>query len=103
VAQFETAAGASLFPTVYESGSSLGRPVYEASDMDGTYPSGNNYVLVFGDFDNFVVADRIGTVVEFVPTLFGANQRPTGQRGWFAWYRAGPDSVNDGGFRALNV
>jgi predicted phage gp36 major capsid-like protein len=73
IAQFETAASAAMFPTMYESGT-LGRPVYEASDMDGTYQSGNNYVLVFGDFDNFVLADRIGTVVEFVPTLFGANQ-----------------------------
>lgn len=57
--------------------------------------------LVLGDFQNYVVADRIGTTVEFIPHVFGANGRPTGQRGWFAYVRVGADSVNDGAFRML--
>jgi predicted phage gp36 major capsid-like protein len=50
-----------------------------------------------------VIADRIGTTVEFIPQLFGANRRPTGQRGVFMWFRTGSDSVADNAFRVLNV
>jgi HK97 family phage major capsid protein len=77
----------------------LGKPALESEDMASE--SGN--VLVFGDFTNYVIADRIGTTVEFIPHLFGANRRPTGQRGWFAYVRHGADSVNSGAFRLLNV
>lgn len=41
--------------------------------------------------------------VEFLPHLVGANNRPTGQRGWYAYFRVGADSVNDGAFRMLNL
>jgi predicted phage gp36 major capsid-like protein len=40
--------------------------------------------------------------VELVPTLFDiTNNRPTGQRGWFAYSRIGGGSANDLGFRLL--
>ncbi|CNG99042.1 phage major capsid protein%2C HK97 [Mycobacterium tuberculosis] len=65
--------------------------------------SQENYSLIYGDFSNFVITDRLGMAVEFIPTLFGSNRRPTGQRGWFAYYRTGSDSVNDNAFRLLNV
>lgn len=82
----------------------LGRKALEAEDMDGTVnASQENYVTVYGDFDNYVIADRVGMSIEFLPHLVGANRRPTGQRGWYAWYRVGADSVNDGAFRMLNV
>ncbi|MGW7085021.1 phage major capsid protein [Streptomyces sp. NPDC054871] len=82
----------------------LGRRALEAEDMDGTVnATQDNYVAVYGDFDNYVIADRIGMSIEFLPHLVGANRRPTGQRGWYAWYRVGADSVNDGAFRMLNV
>jgi HK97 family phage major capsid protein len=82
----------------------LGRKALESEDMDGTVTAAaENYVMVYGDFDNYVIADRIGMSIEFLPHLVGANRRPTGQRGWYAWYRSGADSVNDGAFRMLNV
>lgn len=82
----------------------LGKAAFESESMDGTVTgSGENYMAIVGDFSNYVIADRIGTTVEFIPHLFGANQRPTGQRGWFASVRHGADSVNDGAFRMLNV
>jgi HK97 family phage major capsid protein len=71
--------------------------------MDGTVTAAaNNYLGIIGDFDNYVIADRIGMTVEFVPHLFGSNQRPTNSRGWLAYVRHGADSVNDGAFRMLN-
>lgn len=83
----------------------LGRPVYESEDMDGdlTTAASTNHALIIGDFQNYVIADRIGMTVEFVPHLFGANNRPSGQRGWYAYVRHGADSVNDGAFRMLDI
>jgi len=82
----------------------LGYNAHEASAQDGSITGGaHNYVLVLGDWDNYVIADRLGMTVELIPHLFGANGRPTGQKGWFANVRHGADSVNDGAFRMLNV
>ena len=63
----------------------------------------DNHILVVGNFANYYIVDRIGMTVEYIPHLFGANNRPTGQRGWYAYCRVGADSVNDGAFRVLNV
>jgi len=82
-----------------------GRPIAEAEPMDGVInATQDNLVLIVGNFDNYVIADRIGMNLEFVPHLFAtANNLPSGQRGWFAWYRTGANSVNDAAFRMLNV
>ena len=39
----------------------------------------------------------------FAATPAEQRNRPSGQRGWYAHYRVGADSVNDGAFRMLNV
>jgi HK97 family phage major capsid protein len=59
-------------------------------------------IAVVGDFSNYLIARRGGMSVELVPTLFDVtNNRPTGQRGWFAYSRIGGGSINDLGFRLL--
>jgi HK97 family phage major capsid protein len=63
--------------------------------------TGTQPLLVVGDFRGYVVAQRAGMTVEFIPMLMGANNRPTGQRGWFAWARVGGNVVNPAGFRLL--
>lgn len=108
VRQFDTAGGAGLWERLGADRPAqlLGRPALEAEAMDGTINpavTADNHLAIFGDFSNYVIADRIGMTVEFIPHLFGANRRPTGQRGWYAYYRVGADSVNDGAFRMLNV
>jgi HK97 family phage major capsid protein len=106
VRQFDTAGGAALWTTV---GNGLppeldGASVYRSEAMDGVInASAENYMLIFGDFQNFVITDRIGFSIEPIPHLFGANGRPTGSRGIYAYYRTGSDSVDDGSFRILNV
>lgn len=81
-----------------------GKPVLEASQFDGVINATvDNFLAVVGDWSNYVIADRLGMVVEVIPHLFGANGRPTGQAGLYARFRSGADSVNDGGFRMLNV
>lgn len=107
IRQFDTAGGAGLWERLGNDVPPLllGRPAYEASDMDTSISTGTvDHLLLFGDFSNYVIADRIGTSVEFIPHLFGVTTgRPLGQRGWYAYYRVGADSVLDGAFRVLNV
>lgn len=84
-------------------GTLFGRPVVTtdyAPEFTGTTGAAN--LLVVGDFSNFLIAQRAGMTVELVSHLFGTtNNRPTGQRGWFAYARHGFDSVNDSGFSML--
>jgi HK97 family phage major capsid protein len=108
IRQFDTAGGAGMWERIGADRPPLllGRPALEAEGMDGsvtTTGAVSNFILVFGDFDNYVITDRIGMTVEFIPHLFGANQRPTNSRGWIAYVRHGADSVNDAAFRMLNV
>jgi HK97 family phage major capsid protein len=104
--QFDTNGGSALWGQLADGRSRdlLGRPDYVAEAMDGTINAlAENYVLIFGDFSNYVIADRLGTTLSYIPHLFGANGRPTGQSGWYAHFRVGADSVNDAAFRMLNV
>lgn len=109
IRQFDTAGGAGLWERIGGDRPTqlLGRPALEAEAMDGTITTSGavaNYALLFGDFENFVITDRVGMSVEFIPHLFATgNNRPSGQRGWYAYYRTGSDSVNDGAFKLLNV
>ena len=84
-------------------GTLFGRPIRTtdyAPEFTGT--TGGANILVVGDFSNFLVAQRAGMSVELIPHLFATgNNRPSGQRGWFAYARHGFDSVNDLGFRLL--
>jgi len=84
-------------------GTLFGRPIRTtdyAPEFTGTTGAAN--ILVVGDFSNFLVAQRAGMSVELIPHLFATgNNRPSGQRGWFAYARHGYDSVNDLGFRLL--
>ncbi len=104
MSQMETTAGARLFPEL-SNGRLLNKPINELSNMDGVInAAAENYVLLYGDFKaGFVIADRIGTQLELIPNVVGANGRPTGQRGAFLWFRTGSDSVVDNAFRLLNV
>jgi predicted phage gp36 major capsid-like protein len=74
--------------------------------MDGSITTSgavSNFALLYGAFENFVIADRIGSTLELIPNIVGTNQRPTGQRDAMLWFRTGSDSVNDAAFRMLDV
>lgn len=78
----------------------LGIPIYEASAMPNDATTGNKF-LVVGDFSRYVIVDRIGLTVEVIPHLFGSNQRPTGQRGIYAYWRNGAKVVDANAFRSM--
>lgn len=107
IRQFDTSGGAALWERLGADVPPrlLGRPALESEDMDGSPgTAGSNYVLIVGDFEHYVIADRVGMTIEFIPHLFATgNNRPSGQRGWYAHFRVGADSVADGAFRMLDV
>lgn len=67
-----------------------------------TGTTGASNILVVGDFSHYLVAQRVGMSVELVPHLFATgNNRPSGQRGLYAYVRVGADSIVDNAFRLL--
>lgn len=105
IQQLGTDAGSSFTVNFTAEGVTVlkGRRMFE-NDYFDDLPSGTAAanLLVLGDWRNFVVAQRAGMNIELVPHIFGTtNNRPTGERAWYAWARVGSDSVNDLGFRLL--
>ena len=111
IRQFDTAGAASLWERIGAGlpPELLGYSVYESSDMKAASAinpaaSADNFLLVLGDFSNYVIVDRVGVSVELVPHLFHtSNNRPSGQRGLYCWFRTGADSVNDAAFAMLSI
>jgi HK97 family phage major capsid protein len=106
--QMETTNGALMFPELRQSPSMLaGKPWFELSNMAATInpaATANNYLLVYGDVRaGFVIADRIGSTLELIPNLVGANRRPTGERGALLWFRTGSEVVVPEALRLLDM
>lgn len=84
-------------------GELLGAP-YDMNDYFNDLASGTGVqnLAVVGNWQGFLVAQRAGMNIEFVPMLFDVtNNRPTGQRGWYAWARVGSDVVDPTAFQLL--
>jgi HK97 family phage major capsid protein len=104
IRQLDTAGGSALWvqlggglpPTL------IGYPVNEASSV-ATNLAAASKILVLGDFRHYLIVDRVGMSVELIPHLFGANRRPTGQRGLYAIWRNGAKVLVDNAFRVLQV
>ncbi|MGD0083554.1 MAG: phage major capsid protein [Acidimicrobiales bacterium] len=68
-----------------------------------TNTTGTETVLVVGDFSRYIFVQRAGMTVEQVPQIFDSStQRPTGQRGWYAWARNGAGIAAPNSFRILS-
>jgi HK97 family phage major capsid protein len=80
----------------------IGAPLFEASSMDSAVTTGSN-ILLAGDFRAYCIVDRLGTVVVEQPVITGAGNRPTGQRGWFAYWRTGGDVTDASQFRVMKL
>ncbi|MEU6267689.1 phage major capsid protein [Saccharopolyspora shandongensis] len=78
----------------------LGYNAHELSTLPTPALSASGTVI-FGDFRQFAIVDRVGMSVELVPHLFGAAQRPTGQRGLYAIWRNTSEVLVPGAFRKL--
>ena len=106
--QMETTNGALMFPELRQSPPYLlGKRFYENSNMDGSInaaATANNYAMVYGDVARgFFIVDRVGTTIELIPNIMGANRRPTGQRGAMLWFRTGSEVVIPQALRLLDI
>lgn len=90
VRQFDTAGGANLWVQLQNSNppTLLGYNAYEWSAYSSAVTTSGSTILTIGDFNNFLIADRVGMNVELIPHLFGSSNRyPTGQRGLYMYWR----------------
>lgn len=101
IRQFDTAGGAGLW--VQLGGGVppqlLGWDYRMASDMLDVATSVK--FLLVGDFQRYLIVDRIGLTVDLIPHIFGTSHRPTGQRGIYAFWRNSAKVVDANAFRAL--
>lgn len=85
----------------------LRRAAFEASEMpssgSGTALTGGATVLTYGDFANFLIADRWGSTIEILPHLLGSNRRPTGQRGAYFYWRSSSKVLAQQAFKSVKV
>ena len=107
IRQFDTNGGSALWAQLAAAapGNLLGQPIYETSDMDGTITAlADNYVLAFADWQEaYVIVDRVGVEVYYDNLVLGSNRRPTGQAGFFAFWRTGGEVVVPEAISLLNV
>lgn len=94
IRQFDTSGGSAFWANLGAGTPEqlLGKPIFECSLMD-TVATGDDDVLLLGDLSNFLVADRVGMSVLYDPLVRGQNRRPTGEVGWFCYWRVGADVV----------
>jgi HK97 family phage major capsid protein len=104
VRQFDTAGGANLWEYLKDARPSqlLGKPAYELSTMDATTEK-EKLILIYGDFKQYIIAERLGMAVKLIPDLFGEEGRPTGESGFYAFWRNGAKIRTKAAFRVTKV
>lgn len=82
----------------------LGGGIYESTTVAAFTPVAGTLVAVYGDFRQYAIVDRIGMSVMYEPMVKDITTgRPTGQGGWFAFWRVGADALVPGAFRTLKL
>jgi HK97 family phage major capsid protein len=104
IRQFDTAGGSAFWANLGMGVPNLllGQPQYEASAMTSTVGNGSN-ILLAGNFAEFYIVDRVGMSVIYEPMVKGTNGRPTGQGGWYAFWRVGSAVMDANAFRLLQL
>jgi len=104
--QLDTAGGSSYWTNLGQGQPErlLGGGIFESTTVSAYTPSIGQLVAVYGDFRQFCIVDRIGMSVMYEPMVKDqATGRPTGQGGWFAFWRTGSDALVPGAFRTLKL
>jgi len=82
----------------------LDKPLRESPSLTQTPGTGTALVAasgVFGDFSKFYIVDRVGSTMLFDPMIKSAStaNMPTGNQGWFYYWRVGSGRAADNAFR----
>jgi HK97 family phage major capsid protein len=81
----------------------LGYPLRYITGLTTLPINAADIVAVLGDFNYFVIVDRVGLQVELIPHLMGSTRRPIGARALYAYWRNSSEAVVPGAFRKLTV
>lgn len=85
----------------------LGKPISESSSIPsqaaGTGTGTGNALMVYGAWSNFVIVDRVGASMIYEPMVksSGNATMPTGQAGWYYFWRVGSGVSTANAFRYL--
>jgi HK97 family phage major capsid protein len=104
--QLDTAGGSSYWTNLGQGQPErlLGGGVFESTTVSAYTPSVGQLVAVYGDFQQYAIVDRIGMSVMYEPMVKDTSTgRPTGQGGWFAFWRVSADALVPGAFRTLKL
>lgn len=101
----DTAGGASFWTNLGKDAPEqlLGKGIYESSSLPSVLTTGTK-ILIFGDFSQYYIVDRVGVSIIYEPMITGTGASanlPTGQAGWFMFWRTGADAAVPGAFRQL--
>ncbi len=114
IRQFDSSGGANLWVRIGDGTPSrlLDYPTYRSTALPtltsakaGTANAADSTLMIFGDFSQFLIVDRIGMNVEMVPHVFDAanGNRPTGKRGVYAVWMNNSKILVPDAFRRLSV
>jgi HK97 family phage major capsid protein len=105
--QLDTAGGSSYWTNLGQGQPErlLGGGIYESTSIAAyTAAAAGQLPAVYGDFSQYAIVDRIGMSVMYEPMVKDpTTARPTGQGGWFAFWRVGADALVPGAFRVLKT
>ena len=103
IRQLDTAGGSSFWTNLGKGQPEtlLGAPIYESTTMVGTVSAGS-LEAIFGDFGQFIIADRVGVSMIYDPLVQGTGGiLPSGQAGWFMFWRTGSQLSTINAFRVM--
>ena len=103
IRQLDTAGGSSFWTNLGKGQPEtlLGAPIYESTTMTNSVAS-NSLEAIFGDFGSFLIVDRVGVSMIYDPLVQGTGGiLPTGQAGWFMFWRVGSQLTTVNAFRVM--
>jgi HK97 family phage major capsid protein len=103
IRQLDTAGGASFWTNLGKGQPEtlLGAPIYESTTMAGSVASAT-LEAIFGDFGQFIIVDRVGVSMVYEPLIKDQSTgRPSGQAGWFMFWRTGSALSTVNAFRVM--
>jgi len=103
IRQLDTAGGASFWTNLGrgQPETLLGAPIYESTTMTSSVAA-SSLEAIIGDFGQYIIVDRVGVSMIYDPLVQGSGGiLPSGQAGWFMFWRVGANLTTVNGFRVM--
>jgi HK97 family phage major capsid protein len=103
IRQLDTAGGSSFWTNLGKGQPEtlLGAPIYESTTMTASVAT-TSLEAIFGDFGQYIICDRVGVSMIYEPLVKASGGNlPTGQAGWFMFWRFGANLSTVNAFRVM--